>query len=46
MHLKNEGQEGKTAPFKRRVQHGGGRVNGEGEGGQICSMYFVYMYKN
>jgi hypothetical protein len=25
---------------------GRGKINGEGEGGQIWSMYFVYMYEN
>jgi hypothetical protein len=25
---------------------GGGRVNGDSEGGGIRSMYFIYLYKN
>jgi hypothetical protein len=45
-HLKNEGQEGKTDSVQGWVLVGGRRVNGEGEGGRIWWMYFVYVCEN
>jgi hypothetical protein len=39
-------KEGKTGLVRGRVPVGSGRVNGEGEGGWIWSMYFVYEYEN
>jgi hypothetical protein len=44
--LKNEDQEGKTGPVSGWVPVDKGRVSGEGEGGQIWSMYFVYLHEN
>jgi hypothetical protein len=43
VHIKNERQEGKACSGGTS---GRGRVNGEGEGGKLWQMYFVFMHKN
>jgi hypothetical protein len=40
--LKNEGKKSKTSPVQGWVPVEEGRVNEDGDGGQIC----VYLYKN
>jgi hypothetical protein len=43
---RNEGQENKTGTVGGWAPVGRKRINGEGEGGWIWSMYFVYVYEN
>jgi hypothetical protein len=46
IHLKNKGQECKIGPVRRWALVEEGRVNGEGEGGRIWSMPFIYLCEN
>jgi hypothetical protein len=43
--FKNEGQECKAGPVRGWILMGG-KVNGEGEGGQIWSIYIIDLYES